>query len=37
MGVKLEEMVRTNEFGCELVGPFPFEEDSLPRDRIFSD
>ena len=37
MGVKLEEMVRINESGCELVGRFPFEEDSLPRDRIFSD
>ena len=37
MGAKLEEMVRVNESGCELVGRFPFEEDSLPRGRIFSD
>jgi len=29
MGVKLEEMVRINESGCELVGRFPFEEELL--------
>ncbi len=28
-GVKLEEMVRITEFGCELVGQFPFEEELL--------
>jgi len=29
MGVKLEEMVRITESGCELVGRFPFEEELL--------
>ncbi len=28
-GVKLEEMVRITESGCELVGRFPFEEELL--------
>jgi len=28
-GVRLEEMVRITEFGCELVGQFPFEEELL--------
>ncbi len=37
MGGKPEEMVRINESGCELVGRLPFEEDSLPTGRIFSD
>ena len=29
MGVKLKEMVRITESGCELVGRFPFEEELL--------
>ena len=37
MRVKLEEMLRINESGCELVGRLPIEKGTLPTGRIFSD
>ena len=28
-GIKLEEMIRSTDSGCELIGRFPFEEELL--------